>query len=514
MEQDFRSSMGWQHTWAGVVLGSVLFAIFWMGTLSVFDREIDLWMKPTTRVAPAQSAFSLEVLRPSFLKAIAAKSPIWLANLPDDREPLVTVYYRAGGSLVTTSIDPTTGVHFPDTGTLGATGFIFPFHFTLNIVLLGLGEWIVGLAAMGMLVICVSGVIIHRKIFTEFFSFRPQKKPRRMLLDLHNLSGVIGLPFHTVLAFSGLVILGVTYFPSGMKAVYPNVGVYQADVFGFSPPAGPGKEDAPVASLDAMAAQARSLWKGEGPRAVFMSGLGTTTGQVRFIRSGANEVSESGNMLTFESATGHLLPHAQSMLPAMRGQRFLAGLHLIGFHHWVLRWLYFMLGLGSCTMITTGFLFWLECRRKRQGAKFGFRLVDGLTIGSVTGIIIATLAFFIANRLLPYGVHFLGQERAALEVWAFYLVWLTTFGHGWTWPRWAWIGQSAAIGVLTCLAVLLNWITTGDHLFRTLTHRWLWPVAGMDMLLLVGGVLALFATARLFHRARAGSSARPTGKTV
>ncbi len=42
MEPTFRASMGWLHTWAGVVLGGLLFAIFWMGTLSVFDREIDL----------------------------------------------------------------------------------------------------------------------------------------------------------------------------------------------------------------------------------------------------------------------------------------------------------------------------------------------------------------------------------------------------------------------------------------------------------------------------------------
>ena len=41
------------HTWAGVVIGSLLFAIFWMGTLSVFDREIDRWMNPGSRLSPA-----------------------------------------------------------------------------------------------------------------------------------------------------------------------------------------------------------------------------------------------------------------------------------------------------------------------------------------------------------------------------------------------------------------------------------------------------------------------------
>lgn len=51
MEPTFRQSMTWLHTWAGVVLGSVLFAIFLMGMLSLFDREIDRWMVPGARLA-------------------------------------------------------------------------------------------------------------------------------------------------------------------------------------------------------------------------------------------------------------------------------------------------------------------------------------------------------------------------------------------------------------------------------------------------------------------------------
>ena len=55
-----RRSMSWLHTWAGVVLGSLLFAIFWMGTLSVFDREIDRWMMPATRIAAPAEPVSLD----------------------------------------------------------------------------------------------------------------------------------------------------------------------------------------------------------------------------------------------------------------------------------------------------------------------------------------------------------------------------------------------------------------------------------------------------------------------
>ena len=70
-------------------------------------------------------------------------------------------------------------------------------------------------------------------------------------------------------------------------------------------------------------------------------------------------------------------------------------------------------------------------RAKKQAGMLGFRLVRTLTIGSMTGIVAATFTFFVANRLLPSGASFAGYERAALEVWAFYLVWLASFAHAW-----------------------------------------------------------------------------------
>lgn len=48
-------------------------------------------------------------------------------------------------------------------------------------------------------------------------------------------------------------------------------------------------------------------------------------------------------------------------------------------------------------------------------------------------------------------------------------------------------------------AVLLNWITTGDHLLRTISTGY-WPVAGMDLSLLATAVLAVFAACKVGQR--------------
>ncbi|MDA1172880.1 MAG: PepSY-associated TM helix domain-containing protein, partial [Proteobacteria bacterium] len=43
-----RQSMSWLHTWASLILGWLLYAIFVTGTLSFFQNEISTWMKPET----------------------------------------------------------------------------------------------------------------------------------------------------------------------------------------------------------------------------------------------------------------------------------------------------------------------------------------------------------------------------------------------------------------------------------------------------------------------------------
>ena len=86
-------------------------------------------------------------------------------------------------------------------------------HYSLHLDWKDLGYWIVGLAALVMLAALVSGVVIHRKIFREFFTFRPGKHTQRSTLDLHNLTGVVALPFHFFFALSGLTIFAGIYLP-------------------------------------------------------------------------------------------------------------------------------------------------------------------------------------------------------------------------------------------------------------------------------------------------------------
>lgn len=504
----FRQSMAWLHTWAGVVIGALLFAIFWMGTLSVFDREIDRWMMPGTRLAASTQAFSLDRAAAVVGPLLPAGASQWRIDLPTERVPAARFSFRdSAGNPAVRWLDPARYALIPDQETLAATGFLFPFHYRLHLKWMDLGYWLVGFAGMAMLALLVSGVLIHRKIFAEFFTFRPHRRLQRSSLDLHNLTGVMCLPFHFIITLSGLIVFVGLYFPQAHLAAYgagkAAKAAYTAEASGryTRPAAGaPGR----LVSLDGLVDRAEREWGGGRAYFVRVWHPGDANSYVELRRSYAQDLTMNLDQIYFDAGSGAVL-HRFVAAPVMGAQRLIAGLHLIQFEHWTLRWLYFLAGLSGCVMIATGFLFWIGARRVRHAQRglAGVRVVEGLAIGAVTGIVIATLAFFAANRLLPPGASLAGQDRAGLEMAAFYLVWLATFVHaGWR-PAAAWREQAWAIAGLALLCVSLNAVTTGEHLFHSASPA-LRAVAGVDALLLDLALLAALGAHRL------GAAPRPT----
>lgn len=85
---------------------------------------------------------------------------------------------------------------------------------------------------------------------------------------------------------------------------------------------------------------------------------------------------------------------------------------------------------------------------------------------------------------------------AALEGWAFYLYWLLALAHAVLYPTQVWRRQLQLAAGLAVGAVLLNWLTTDDHLLRSLSagHA---AVAGMDLMLLALSGVSLLAARRI-----------------
>lgn len=494
-----RLALNWFHTWFGLFLGGLLFVIFWTGTLAVFDREIDRWMMPATRL-PGGGAVSADALLP-VVQRQAGDARGWRMILPDERIPVAEVEIAsARRGAVQFFVDPATMQALPDQGTLGGTRFFYPYHFTLNIGAIGL--FLCAFAAVAMVALCVSGVIIHRKIFTDFFTLRIVRSPQRTTLDLHNISGVLTLPFLLMISFTGVAIFTYVYLPSAQAILFARDPAAAAG--GYFAREAAGRPGGALVSLETLRDKAQQHWGGERPNYVQLVHPGDANAYVELRPVGTRTISKSTEAIWFDAASGRLLA-SSPVTPTRHAYDFLYGIHLAQFHHWALRWLYFISGLAGCVLIATGMLFWVQARRKRherQGLR-GVRLAEAATVGVISGLLIATLAFLAANRLLPLET----AGRASIEVWTFHIAWILAAGHALVRGRAAWRDQAWIIAAGCLLAILLNAITTDGFLPLAMV-RSDWPVAGMDLLLLIGAAAAFGAGTRL-HRAARGERPAP-----
>lgn len=500
--EHFRQSMGWLHTWLGIALAAVLFAIFWTGTLTVFDREIDRWMKPELRAPTPQNVSLDETALPRLAQLdLQPGSVVWV-GIPRERIPAVRLFYdEANGDSREEWLDPRTGDVIELTDSHAGSEFLFPFHFMLHIPG-NLGYYIVGLAALGMMVLVVSGIFVHRKIIRDFFTFRPQKQARRAFLDFHNLTAVVALPFHFIMPFSGLLILATTWFPWSMAVPFEgDIRKLDVALLAYEEPMidPAGEPGGPVGSLDAHVARATAMWRAEEgrgtsePEWVAIFNVNDAKSYVVVERYFANRrVALGPDQIVFDPRSGQVIDRFRP-LPVHGVSAWIEGLHWIQFDHWTLRWLYFIAGLGGCAMIGTGLIYWMQARiNKTRPDPASVRIVRAIGIGSTMGIVIATAVFLIANRLIPGDVALEGVHRHDLEILAFFLAWILAFAHAAVRDRKAWREQCIAVAGLGMLAVVLNWTTTGHHPIAAMGVS-AWSVLVMDLVVLAAAATALLA---------------------
>lgn len=503
-------AMRWVHTWGGIITGLVLMIAFLMGSIAVFDDELDRWMMPDTRLPAMTEQVSLDRIIQPLIQQLAppdARQVNWWAVLPDVRNPVIKLgLYGKPFANRQYLIDPHSGHLLPDPGTLGAREFFYRMHYSLLLRTANmprLGVWLVGFAAMTMLVCIVSGIIIHVRIFKDFFTYRAGKNRQRSLLDLHNLAGVLVLPFHIMITFSGLVIFFTIYLPSAIQTLYSDgeTSFYRQQGYYDRPPA---MRPAPQqASLDSMARQATHIFN-DAISVVHVHYSGDANAYVGMYPSGRNSIGSDGVIsMYFDGSSGAVL-QTTSARPVSGIQQFIVKLHIIEFDKIILRWLYFLGGLTGCVVIATGMLYWLEKRRIKhmQQQRYGTAIVAGIALASVTGLPLATLAMLLANQLLPH--HITGRQW--IEVIIFVSSCLFTMAHGIIGALWhngslPWRTQCRLITVLALGCVAANALGTGDHLLRTIA-RGDWAVAGTDLVLLATAAGAAYISRHLSRRQR------------
>lgn len=528
MRDSWRLSMGWLHTWGGLITGWLLCAIFLTGTLSVFREPITRWMQamPTLTAAPPSeqptSPGAAAQMGVDDLAVQAPKARFWRIELPARPDEALRLFWRAGsgagerqGGERQRAIDPATGAVLPAPWGRETQGgrFFMTFHYSLQWGLTGF--WIVGMVSMGMLAALVSGVIVHKRIFSDFFTFRPNKG-QRSWLDAHNLFGVLTLPFLFMITLTGLWIFYASFMPLPLRAAYG--GDEQAferleHDLSSAAPAPRRKISGTRVPLPAMAPlldKARALLDGE-VRMLVIERPGDASMVVR-VFGRAGDDSDTGRILNqpgivaFDGVSGAVLqlqrPDPVEESAGQATHRVVEHLHFARFGGWTMRWLYFMSGLAGTALMATGTILYLVKRRQKAGGEFGsataavYRGIDAVNTASISGTALACIGYLYGNRLLPAAL----DGRAGWEIGCFFMVWLAALLHAALRPSAAaWIEQ-LALGALLCAGLpLLNALTTGQHLGRYIV-RDDWHSAGVELTAIGFGALLATAAFKLYRK--------------
>ena len=530
-----RQSMSWLHTWASLILGWLLYAIFLTGTLSFFQSEISAWMKPEFHQSiPSQSQIQNTQVALNYLQKNHAEAGSWSIQLPNSRQNVTTLTIRKqgedprarrGGERV--SIDSQTGEVLTARDTRGGS-FLYRFHFELYGLPRTWARWIVGIATMMMLVAIVSGIITHKKIFKDFFTFR-SGKGQRSWLDAHNATAVFALPFHIMITFSGLLLLLFTIMPWGVNQLYENRGQFLQDQSrslvqqnnsergerpenGENPQArgerasrgerGEGRQrqapqSAPLADLAPIIAATQAKWKDNPIASINIINPNTNKAKIE-LRALHGESVAHRNIyasLEFNGVTGQNITddNAKILNPSIPTGIYnvTTVLHEARGVDYALRWLLFFSGIVGTMMVATGLILWCVKRapqQQKQGYKsFGYRVVEVTNIAAIIGLPIACAAYFYANRFIPTEI----ELRLNWEIRTFFIIWLLTLIYAALRPhRQAWLELLMLATLAFALLPIINFATGGAALWQSIPQG-LWMIASFDIAMWV--LAALFA---------------------
>ncbi len=471
-----RQTMSDLHIWAGLLTGWFLYAMFLTGTVSYFKDELSQWMRPELphqATVPDPAVVARRIANE--LATTAADSPQWSIGLPDARNNVASAFWRIPGAegrraFKSASFDPDTGHKVASRETPGGE-FFYRFHFQFHYMPVLWGRWLAGFCAMFMLVAIVSGVITHKKIFIDFFTFR-WGKGQRSWLDAHNALSVFGLPFHLMITYTGLVTLMALYMPWGSQAAFKTPAERQqltAELSAFIQPVKPSGQKAGLAPVEDMVRQAQARWGSDRIKRVTITNAGDAAARVSVSRGDPGRASVSPQYMLFEGSTGRLLETRDHVGPAAETRGVMYALHLGRFGDGVTRWLYFIVSLAGTAMVGTGLVMWTVKRRQKlpdpDKPYFGFRVVERLNIAAIAGLSIAMAGMLWANRLLPTDL----PERGAWEIHTFFIVWGLMSVHAVLRPaKKAWLEQLWLATAALALLPLLNAVTTDRPLWRSL----------------------------------------------
>lgn len=494
------------HGWLGVITSIILFLVFWAGSISLFRAEIQQWAELPHH--PVNSALSNKPL----MDIIKDKLQTYPLNtkehlsivMPGEESPYCRIAIDllpkegqpdAKEEIAEIIVDPKTGETIGKAGQFQFSEFMFRLHYNINLA--QIGNYIVGLVSLIFLVAIFSGVYIHwKKLFANFFSYRTLKQ-RTHLLDLHNLAGVISLPYILMYAVTGLIFnLIIVYQLVAVVLIYKNdaAAVFRDVGYPFYQSAEQSGVAQDMSAVIPLIEKAQSTI---GPvHYLQFFNYGDQNAVIRVLGKQPNYFGHSYDI--YYQVRDGVIVQQYGTAPNnayRRGLEVVGALHFANYAGIDLRFVYFLLAMSVATMIVAGNLLWIAKRANQQRYQRFSYIIGNVTLGGCSGIILATAVGFLVERLLPAEM----ASRASIVNVGFTLVILISiFSSFFVKVKKSFLGASlyaaAAVIFLTLLCEIFIYLKP----ILALLHAGNWAVIGVDLGLLLFAIALLIIARKLF----------------
>lgn len=406
------------HSWVGIISGLALFIAFYAGAITMFEGPLQRWASPPHELSEPPS---LEQT-PELIAKVLAKHPearqsyqVHFATGPENpaRVTWSTGTRRNPGVTYYASLDPERELEVSTLAPSQVAQLIDVLHQQVGLPFdHEIAMPIMGMIALLYAVAIVSGVIcLLPSLVKDLFALRFGKNLKRMWLDLHNVLGLLSLPFHIIMALTAVVFAFHDQFYDVQGAVQ-RIGTAHAAGRGEpqgTPNSGEVLPPAELANRIARQLPGFTLHSisyetntEEGPHG-HIQGSDPRYG-LRGPTYGLGEI---------DTVTGDIIE--SDYLPSVQGGWYATvtsffALHFGNFGGATVRWAYFLLGLAGAFLFYSGNLLWIESRRKKERKSGAVeqtratRILGALTTGVPLGCIAGISLTIAAAKWLPEGL--------------------------------------------------------------------------------------------------------------
>lgn len=196
------------HQWVGLYVGIVIAALSLTGAVAVFIPEIDHFLERKYELSEVGDTY---IPMDSIIAEVQLRNPGFriLGAMPPESKtsPLIMDIFKEDGATssqrVQIFIDPFTGeILGQKSHTDSLSNFLRQVH--VRLMDSWWGRQIVGLAGIGLCLLCISGLLIYGKFMkNQVFGAIRKKNLRILMADWHKMVGIAALLFNLMIGATG-----------------------------------------------------------------------------------------------------------------------------------------------------------------------------------------------------------------------------------------------------------------------------------------------------------------------